>query len=282
PLVFKKLVEGFDDPTDVFRHSVEDLVQNHGVPAEIAQAMHAEESNREDLADTLAVFDSTEIEVLFHHLHAAHFPRLSSGPDWHFLNLLGDTNAIDAPKIIGIVGRRDASDQGLQYAHDLAETLGDQGIPTLSGLARGIDQAAHQGSLSTGGPTLALIPEGILRFLRRSKPHYPILHNGARSPLLILSGCSPWERWSVGEAMRRNRWIAGWCDALIVVEANPEGGTWRTAEAASRLGRPLWVCTGFDQADGKGNRQLIQSIGGQELKVTMEPEEAVALILAEG
>ena len=69
----------------------------------------------------------------------------------------------------------------------------------------------------------------------------------------------------MGEAMRRNRWIAIWCDALIVIEANPEGGTWRTAEAAAKSGKPIWVCTGFtEHAEGLGNDGLAKTYGAKE------------------
>ncbi len=249
-------------------------------PREIARAILPPESSDEEIEETQAVFESTEVEVFFRAHHLARLPRLGQGPEWKFLTLLGDTSALEATKVVGIVGRRDPTDPGLQFTHDLAEALGRKGVPTLSGMARGIDRAAHQGSLSTGASTIAAIPEGILRFLRRNKQHFPELHSGSVSPLLVISGTSPWENWNVGEAMRRNRWIANWCDVLIVVEANPDGGTWRTAEAAANEGKPIWVCTGFDdQVEGLGNAQLGKTFRAKGLDVGMDVEEAVNLVI---
>ncbi|MCA9425681.1 MAG: DNA-processing protein DprA [Candidatus Omnitrophica bacterium] len=248
---------------------------------ELVRAILPPGSSDEEIDETFAIFDSTGIEVLSHEVDSRRYPRLTRGPRWDFLTAFGDPSPLDSPTAIAIVGRRDPSDEGLQFAHDLAEALGLREIPTLSGMARGIDQAAHQGSLSVGASTIAAIPEGLLRFLRRNKPHYPSLHAGGDSPLLAISGVAPWERWNVGEAMRRNRWIASWCDALIVVEANPEGGTWRTAEAAAEQGKPIWVCKGFDGiSEEMGNEQLAKTYGGMELDIRMKTEESTDLILS--
>lgn len=254
---------------------------NESISRSEANAILGPDSPEEEIDEILEVFHSIGVEVLLQPLEQSRFPRLAQGPKWDFLTLLGDLRFLEAPKIVGIVGRRDPTDRGRQYAYDLAAALGGQSIPTLSGMARGIDRAAHQGSLSVGGPTVAAIPEGLLRFLRRHKQDYPNLQGGSCSSLLVVAGVRPWERWSVGEAMRRNGWIANWCESLVVVEANPEGGTWRTAEAAANAGKPIWVCTGFDhEGNALGNERLADTFGAQKLEIGADPEEAVELILA--
>ena len=244
----------------------------------VTKALLPTGASAEEIAETLAIFESTGIEVLMSPKDSKRFPRLSTGPKWDHLTLLGSTQVLESPRVIGIVGRRDPSDRGLQFAHDVAECLGQNGVPTISGNARGIDRAAHQGSLCTGTATVSVVPEGILRLLhRRSQPS---LTTDFGSSFLVISGVSPWERWSVGEAMRRNRWIANWCDALIVVEANLEGGTWRTAEAAAKCGTPIWVCTGFEAIqEDLGNEALAKTFRANRLDIGTEVEEVVSLVM---
>lgn len=252
--------------------------------AHIAQALQRNAGlfpNQDEIEETAAALFSIGVEVLTDRSGSNSSSRLARGPNWDFLTLLGRSEVLESPRVVGIVGRRNASDRGLQFAHDLAAALALEGVPTLSGLARGIDRAAHQGSLEAGGSTIGVIPEGILRFLNDRRGSGTPFSPSCEAPLLLVSGVPPWSPWSVAEAMRRNRWIAAWSDLLVVVEADPGGGTWKTAAAAAQLGRPLWVAAGLeDGGEGLGNEALAHSLEAKRLDAGASIEATVAQLLS--
>ncbi len=237
-----------------------------GIRADLARAIALAATGPQEARETLEALDSCGAVVL--HPDTSELPRVlgEARDGWHFLTLLGDPGALDATPLVGMVGRRHATGEGLQLAHDLAAELARRGIPTLSGMAQGIDRASHLGSLSEGGRTIGALPMGLLRFLHEERRWLHGIEGRGEENLTLISGAPPRQLWSVSEAMRRNAWIAAWCDALVVVEAGDKGGTWKTASSAARLGKPLWVATGFDSADsGVGNSSLLKALRGRPL-----------------
>jgi len=183
--------------------------------------------------------------------------------------------------VVAIVGRRQATEEGLAFAHNLAAEFASRGAVTLSGMAQGIDRAAHLGSLSEGGGTVGLLPMGILEFLRENRQFPRAAEGEEKARLLLVSGAAPNQEWSTPEAMRRNRLIANWSDAVVVVEAGDKGGTWKTARDAKKAGKPLWVVEGFtsDQS-GVGNKALRTELGGVALNVNLPVEECADAVLS--
>lgn len=228
---------------------------------------------RADLEDCLDLFRGAGVEVLYS--DSPNLPRRleSSRKQWSCITALGDLAIVDAPRMIGVVGRREASGETLEAAHTLAAKLADQGVPTISGMARGIDRAAHLGSLEGGGCTVGAMPMGMARFMAR-RAREATLHRACdEGRLLVLSTAPPRQGWTLDETMRRNRWIAEWCDALVVVDAGDKGGTWRTAQYAAKLGKPIWVATGFqDPSAASGNELLARKLGGQTFRWDEAPE----------
>jgi DNA processing protein len=143
-------------------------------------------------------------------------------------------------RAVGIVGARNASANGMRMAENLAAELGEQSITIVSGLARGIDAAAHKGAMSTGR-TVAVIAGGI------DIPYPPenerlqaeIAKTGAviaEAPL----GTAPMAR----HFPKRNRNIAGLVLGLVVIEAAPRSGSLLTARLANEAGRELFAVPG--------------------------------------
>ena len=155
--------------------------------------------------------------------------------------LLAVRGAIDAlmRPMIGIVGSRNASGAGLKFAALLARELGDAGFAIASGLARGIDQAAHRASLSTG--TIAVIAGGHDRV-------YPPEHEDLLAALLEYGGAiSEMPLGHVPRARdfpRRNRLISGASLGVIVVEAAHRSGSLITARVAAEQGREVFAVPG--------------------------------------
>ena len=144
-----------------------------------------------------------------------------------------------AKNTIGIVGARNASAAGRKIARDLAKDLGANGLVIASGLARGIDGAAHQAALATG--TIAVVAGGIDVIY---PPEHADLTNEICQRGLVISemplGYQPKGR----DFPRRNRLISGLCLGVIIVEAALRSGTLITARCAVEQGRDVFAIPG--------------------------------------
>ncbi len=142
----------------------------------------------------------------------------------------------EGERAVAIVGARAATRVGLAFARLLAADLAAAGLTIVSGLARGIDTAAHQGALDTGGRTVAVLGCGLDRVY--PSENAGLAHAIAREGAVVSEfppGTEPWK----GNFPRRNRTIAGWARAVIVVEAGEKSGALLTARAALDEGRDV-------------------------------------------
>jgi DNA processing protein len=150
-----------------------------------------------------------------------------------------------------LVGTRVASGKGLSAAYGLAQELVQNGIWVVSGLAVGIDAAAHRGAVSGGGKTLAILPGGI-------ESIYPPSNRGLASSILEHGGGLATEYPPFTPIMRyrfpeRNRIIAGLSRSCVIVEAPEKSGALITAEYALAEGRDVFVhraCLGGSRNSG--------------------------------
>ena len=153
--------------------------------------------------------------------------------------VLGDIELLSA-NAVAIVGARNASINGRRIAHSIAADLAAAGLAVVSGLARGIDTAAHEGALSNGH-TVAAIAGGLDR-------PYPPENAGLQARIAECGaviaeaplGTAPRER----HFPRRNRLIAGLTRATLVVEAAPRSGSLITARMAADAGRDIFAVPG--------------------------------------
>ncbi|MCG3196720.1 MAG: hypothetical protein GHCLOJNM_01196 [bacterium] len=276
PASLSRLLSAFGNHEAILEAPFPELEARAGIRSDLAREIRRAAERPEEAWEILEALDSCGAHVLYPDSPELPRPLRSSRDSWHFLTMLGEPRALDTFPVIGMVGCRRATPEGLQFAHDLAAELGRRGVATLSGMAQGIDRASHLGSLSEGAQTIGALPLGLLRFLHEERRWLHGLEGRREENLALVSGAPPRQLWSVSEAMRRNGWIAAWCDALVVVEAGDKGGTWKTASSAVRLGKPLWVVTGFDSAEaGVGNSGLLKTLRGQALSHS-EPIDSLA------
>jgi len=276
PVSFGRLLSRFGSVSEVFEATQRELVEKAGIRRDLARTVALSGDFLDDTLEALEAFDSCGAKVVYSDSTEAPSRLMATTGDWHCLTVLGNLSLLRSGKAIAMVGRRRATQEGLGFAYSLAAEFGRRGIPTVSGMASGVDRASHLGSLSEKGGTVGVLPMGILRFLRENTTFSKAAEAGERAHLLLVSGAPPLQRWSVSEAMRRNKWIASWSDAVVVVEAGEKGGTWKTASSARKCGQPVWVATGFaDQSAGVGNSYLVERLGGFPLDVR-EPLEEVA------
>ncbi len=171
------------------------------------------------------------------------------------LFIAGDGTAF-ARRAVAIVGTRRASGYGLATANDIGSELARAGIVVVSGLALGIDGAAHLAAVSAGGRTIAVLPSPLNRI-------YPPRHRGLAREIVRGGGALVSEV-AIGAPVgkpdfaRRNRIIAGLSEAVVVVEAPDRSGALLTAAAAISIGRELYAVPGqIDAQAARGCNRLI-------------------------
>ncbi|HKK00762.1 MAG TPA: DNA-processing protein DprA [Desulfuromonadales bacterium] len=157
---------------------------------------------------------------------------------------------------LAVVGARRASDAGRRFAGEVCSELAAHGVTVVSGLARGIDTAAHQGALLGGGPTVAVLGCGIDQVYppENARLFDEVVVNGA-----ILSEYPPGTEPLPGHFPGRNRIISGLCQGVMVVEAAGKSGSLITAEFALEQGREVFaVPAPVYCATGEGVNRLLK------------------------
>jgi DNA processing protein len=194
--------------------------------------------------------------------------RLLAWPDPHYpplllaiddappvIYVLGRVERLAADPVVAIVGSRNASLNGRRLAQHLAHDLGAAGCTVVSGLARGIDTAAHRGSLATG--TVAVLAGGV-------DAVYPDENRDLYRQILESEGAIVSEQPPGTEAQarhfpRRNRLISGLARAVIVVEASLHSGSLITARSALEQGRDVFAVPGSPlDPRARGGNDLIR------------------------
>jgi DNA processing protein len=183
----------------------------------------------------------------------------------------GDHRLLERPAV-AIVGARNASAAACRFARGLAHDLGEEGLVIVSGLARGIDSAAHDGALATG--TIAVIAGGIDIF-------YPPDNEERQRAIgergLVLAEMPPGTEPRARHFPYRNRIIAGIGAGAVVVEAAPRSGSLITARLAAEAGREVMAVPGSPlDPRAQGCNQLIRD-GATLVQTAADVAEAIRL-----
>ncbi len=201
------------------------------------------------------------LEQPHHHLFslgdAAYPPELLQASDPPpLLYLAGDPGALAHPLKIAVVGSRNPTPQGAENARRFAQALGEAGACIVSGLALGVDGAAHEGALAGGAPTVAVVGTGLDQVYPRR--HVDLARRIARQGAIVSElplGSPP----HASHFPRRNRLIAALGRGTLVVEAAVQSGSLITAKLAVELGREVWAIPGSIHApQSRGCHALIR------------------------
>ena len=174
----------------------------------------------------------------------------------HVLFLRGRLELLESGRLVTVVGARHCTPTGRRTAHALARELAEAGVVVISGLALGVDGAAHRGALEGGGGTVAVLGSGV------DVPHPPshgrLFRTLARRGLLVsefLPGTPP----RAHHFPRRNRILAALPKGVVVVEAARRSGAIITANQAVDLGREVMAVPGHVEDPGvQGNLDLFR------------------------
>ena len=154
------------------------------------------------------------------------------------LYVAGDTTILQTGGRVAIVGSRAASQEGLARAAKLAKILTQRGDVVVSGLAAGIDTAAHKAAITSGGRTIAVLGTPLDRTYPRENA---ALQEEIMTRHLALSQFAPGERTHRSSFPERNRTMALLSDVTVIVEAGEKSGTIHQGWEAIRLGRGLFI-----------------------------------------
>lgn len=149
----------------------------------------------------------------------------------------GDVDLLKRPAV-SVIGARDVSPEGARRAARVARELARHGVVVTSGLAKGVDSAAHRGALEVGGATIAVIGTPLDKV-------YPAENAALQEEIwrehLLVSQFRPGTRTFPSDFPKRNRLMAALTDASIIVEASDTSGTLHQAKECVRLGRWLFI-----------------------------------------
>jgi DNA processing protein len=183
-------------------------------------------------------------------------PPLHDIPDPpRLLYMIGEVAPRD-PLAIALVGARRCTPYGMRTAERLAASLARVGLTVVSGLARGIDAAAHRGALKAGGRTLAVLANGLSQIY---PPEHEELAREIAAAGAVLSESPMRQEPLAGLFPQRNRIISGLCLGVVVVEATPRSGSLSTAKHAMEQNREVFAVPGpVDSLSSQGCHRLIR------------------------
>jgi len=252
-----RLVTAFGSPGAVLKAGHRDLVSKGKVSPGMAAAIERgpDGAARKAVEAELSSLDRPDLAVLT--LLDVDYPeRLRTIPDPPPMLYVTGTLRPQDVHALAIVGSRRATAAGRIFTEQLSRALAAMGFTIVSGLARGIDAAAHRGALSANGRTVAVLGCGIDRT-------YPPEHRALRSQIeasgaviseLPVGACPHGFHFP-----RRNRVISGMCLGVVVTEAAPESGSLITARLAADQGREVFAVPGFVTAEtSRGTNGLIK------------------------
>jgi len=171
---------------------------------------------------------------------------------------IGDQSLLHQPGL-AIVGSRNADEDALEYTQRVGEICARDRWTVISGGAKGVDRAAMMGALHSGGQSIGVMPDSLLK-AALSRHYRPALSQGS---LVLISPFDPEAPWLASRAMQRNKYIYCLAEAALVVSSETDGGTWQGATEALKH-YPSWQVPVFVRTEGSlppGNTQLLAQGG---------------------
>jgi len=250
----RMLLAAFGSPAAVFAASSAALQRVDGVGAKIAASIRENADGR--FADeTLSLCEREKIRIILE--GDADYPRLlATIPDPPPILFVRGAFAPADALSVAIVGSRHANAYGRRITEQLAGGLVRAGYTVTSGLARGIDAAAHCGAIAAGGRTIAVLGSGVLNI-------YPPEHDQLAEEVIahgvLISESPPLASPHAGAFPQRNRIVAGLSLGTVVVQAADRSGALITARLAAEQGREVFAVPGpVDCRLSKGSHGLIR------------------------
>src|SRR5216684_3881800 len=255
PVRLRKLLQVFKEPPAILAAKRTELRKVEGIGSEVADQI----SNWESIVDLPAELERVRefgASVITKELPSYPPPLREIHAPPIVLYVWGKLQERDY-HAIGVIGARRTTHYGTESAKKLAYQLAYAGLTVISGLARGIDTAAHQGALAAKGRTIAVIGSGLARlYPPENKPLAEKIRSGNGAVVSEFSMEIEPDRQTFP---MRNRIISGWSHGILVVEAGANSGALITASQALEQGRSVYAVPGHINApSAMGSNRLIQ------------------------
>ena len=254
PVIYGDLIEKFGSADKVLAASPAALREVQGIGSKLlSELVHANE--RIDVEPTLQDCKANDIDIIDR--ACPHYPELLSKIyDPPSLLFCKGAFAPEDQMSIAIVGTRHSSNYGDRMAAKLARSLSMAGLTIVSGMARGVDAAAHKAALECGGRTIAVLGGGLLKIY---PPEHKTLFQEIAACGAVVSESLPNQAPRSGSFPRRNRIVTGLCLGVIVVEAGDRSGALISARLAMEQGREVFAVPGrIDSPMARGCHRLIR------------------------
>lgn len=254
PILFDRLIQRFGGPERALKASRTELQEVEGVGGKTADAIRAA-AESETWQEEVTLAETLGVRILCR--EDPDYPRmLRFVPDPPIcLYVMGDLLAEDG-LAIGIVGSRQASLYGLEQAQRFAELLCQAGLTVVSGMARGIDQAAHMAALRAGGRTIAVLGCGLSHCYPAESAE---LRDRISKAGAVVSDFPLRTPPSTETFPQRNRIVAGLTLGTLVIEAGLRSGALITARLANEYNREVFALPGrVDTQQAEGTNDLIR------------------------
>jgi DNA processing protein len=266
PVRLRKLLEVFGEPERVLTAKRNELRRIDGIGNEVAEQIANWESVVDLGAELKRISDfGASVITQTSSMYPKSLREIHSPPI--VLYVWGELQERDH-HAIGVIGSRRTTHYGSESAKKLSYQLAYAGLTVISGLARGIDTAAHQGALAAKGRTIAVIGSGLSKL-------YPPENAGLAEKIRSGNGAILSEFSMEIEPDRqtfpmRNRIISGWSQGILIVEAGSNSGALITASQAIEQGRSVYAVPGHINAPSAiGSNRLIQ----QGAKLVMDASD---------
>ena len=251
-LLCKRLIDRFGSPQDILQASDKELLQINGLAQRHVAAIRTHQP--EGIEAELAL--AAKRGYQFVALTDPDYPRLlreipDPPPLLYVYGRLGGNSAN-----LAVVGSRNATSYGLRTTNDLCRSLASRSLTIVSGMARGIDTAAHKGALSAGGQTIAVLGSGLERIYpaENRRLFHRIAEKGAVVSEFPLQAEPEAHHFPI-----RNRIISGMSLGTVVVEATRNSGSLITARLAAEQNREVFAVPGSIQSfKSAGSHTLIK------------------------
>ncbi len=252
---FLSLMQYFKSAKNVFNCGYNEIVNSGVVSAEIANVI-IKNRNIEKIDSYIKKVIENEIQIIIYsdEIYPKNLANIYDPPP--VLYMKGSIKPEDE-LAIGIVGSRKASEYGLKVAEKLSYQLTKEGVTVISGMAIGIDSAAHNGVIKAGGRTIAVFGCGLLNVYPKSG--YALCRDIIKHGAVI-------SEYPIGMEARpeffpaRNRIISGLSKGIVVVEAGLKSGTLITTDFALEQGRDVFAVPGsINSPNSKGTNNLIKN-----------------------
>ena len=255
PIRIRSLLDRFGSATDILTQNLTSLTSTPGIGPETAHFITHWEKHS-DTKSEISLASQREIQIICQK-DPSYPATLRQFPDAPVILYVWGNILPEDTESIGIVGSRKLTHYGRESARKLSFQLAGAGLTIISGLARGIDTAAHEGALAAYGRTIAVIGSGLLQIY--PSENIALCEKITNGQGAIISEFPLKTPPSKQTFPQRNRIVAHWSQGLLVVECPKRSGSLITANLASEAGRTVYAVPGpIDRPTSAGCHELIR------------------------